>query len=52
MDVAPFFFWSILGFSLFNKGNPCMLEGLFCGKEEEGGMAAGTVMLVVGHLEG
>ncbi|RVX06569.1 hypothetical protein CK203_029507 [Vitis vinifera] len=37
---------------LQKRGNPCMLEGLFCGKEEEGGMAAGTVMLVVGHLEG
>ena len=25
------FFWSILGFSFFGKGNPFRLEGLFCG---------------------
>ena len=52
MDVVPFFFWSILGFPFFGKGNPFRMEGLFCGQEEEGGMAIGTVMLVLGHLEG
>ena len=36
MDVAPFFFWSFLGFSSFSEGNPFRMEGLFCGKEEEG----------------
>ena len=52
MDVVPLFFWCFLGLSLFGKGNPFRMEGLFCGQEEEGGMAIGTVMLVLGHLEG
>ena len=34
------------------KGNPFRIKGLFCGQEEEGGVATGTVMLVLGHLEG
>ena len=46
------FFWSFLGLSAFGKGNPFRLERLFCGREEEGGMATGTVMLVLGYLEG
>ena len=52
MDVAPFLFWSILGFSFFGEGNPFRMEGPFCGQEEEGGVATGTVMLALGHLEG
>ena len=52
MDVVPLFFWSFLGLSLFGKGNPFRMEELFCGQEEEGGITTGTVMLVLGHLEG
>ena len=52
MDVVPFFFWSFVGFSPFGQGNPFKMEGLFCGKEEESGVATGTVILVLGHLEG
>ena len=52
MDVVPFFFWSFVGFSFFGQGNPFRMEGLFCGKEEEGGVAIGTVMLVLGYMEG
>ena len=52
MDVAPFFFWSFLGFSSFGEGNPLRMKGLFCGKEEEGGVAIGTVMFVLGYMEG
>ena len=52
MDVALLFFWSFLGFFIFGKGNPFRLERLFCGQEEEGGVATGTVMLVLGYLEG
>ena len=51
MDVAPLFFWSFLGLSAFGKGNPFRLERLFCGQEEEGDVATGTVMLVLGYLE-
>ena len=47
-----YFFWSFLGFSAFGKGNSHRLERLFCGQEEEGDMANGTVMLVLGYLEG
>ncbi|RVW51019.1 Prolyl endopeptidase [Vitis vinifera] len=36
-----------LGLSLFGKGNPFRMEGLFCGQEEEGGITTGTVMLYV-----
>ena len=52
MDVVPFFFWSFVGFSSFGQGNPFRLEGLFCRKEEEGGVAIGTVMFVLGYMEG
>ena len=52
MNVAPRIFWSFLGLSAFGKGNPVRLERLFCGQEEEGGVAIGTFMLVLGYLEG
>ena len=39
-------------FFIFGKGNPFRLESLFCGQEEEGGVATGTVMLVLDYLEG
>ncbi|RVW76992.1 hypothetical protein CK203_036864 [Vitis vinifera] len=37
---------------LQKRGNPFRMEGLFCGKEEEGGVAIGTIMLVLGYVEG
>ena len=52
MDGVPFLFWSFVGFSSFGQGNPFRMEGLFCGKEKEGDMAIGTVMLVLGYMEG
>ena len=51
MDGVPFLFWCFVGFSPFGQGNPFRMEGLFCGKEEEGGMAR-TIMFVLSHLEG
>ena len=51
MDFAPLFLWSFLGFSTFNEGNTHRLERLLCGQEEEGGVAFGAVMLVLGYLE-
>ncbi|RVX20320.1 putative ribonuclease H protein [Vitis vinifera] len=39
-------------FPPFGQGNPCRVEGVLCGKEKEGGVAIGTVMLVLGYLEG
>ncbi|RVW17648.1 Oxysterol-binding protein-related protein 1C [Vitis vinifera] len=38
---------SFLCLSAFGKGNPVRLERLFCGQEEEGGVAIGTFMLVL-----
>ena len=38
--------------SFFGKGNPFRVEGLFRGYEEKEGVASGTIMLVLGHLEG
>ena len=35
MDVVPLFFRSFLGLSLFGKGNPFRMEGLFCGKKRK-----------------
>ena len=51
MDVAPFFVWSVLGVSLFGKGNPLRVEGFFFGLKKECGVANGTIMFVLGHLE-
>ena len=51
MDFASLFLWSFLGFSAFGEGNSYRLKRLFCGQEEEGGMAFGVVMLVLGYLE-
>ena len=51
MNFAPLFLWSFLGFSAFGEGNSYRLERLFCGQEEEGGVAFGAVMLVLGYLE-
>ena len=31
VDVAFYFIWSILGVSLFGKGNPLGVEQIFCG---------------------
>ena len=52
MDGVPFLFWRFVGFPPFSQGNPFRVEGVFCGKEKEGGVAIGTVMLVLGYLEG
>ena len=35
MDVVPFFFWSILGFPFFGKGNPFRMAGSFVGKKRK-----------------
>ena len=35
MDVAPFFVWSVLGVSLFGKGNPLRVRGSFVGKKRK-----------------
>ena len=46
------FFGVSWGFSTFGEGNSYRLERLFYGQEEEGGVTTGTVMLVLGYLEG
>ena len=35
MDVAPFFFWSFLGFSSFGEGNLLGWRGSFVGKKRK-----------------
>ena len=52
MDVAPFFFWSFLGFSSFGEGNLLGWRGSFVGKKRKAGVAIGTVMFVLGYMEG
>ena len=52
MDGVLFLFWCFVGFPPFGQGNLFRVEGVLCGKEKEGGVAIGTVMLVLGYLEG
>ena len=45
MDVAPFLFWSILGFSFFGKGNPFRWRDSFVDKKRKVAWQVGPLCL-------